>query len=217
MPAVESNAGKAAQEVAVKDVPESSNRRKPRATFEDEEFPRVFAAAVSGFTVVRPALLEVLETKIMNLRQSRQDEFASVASAQRRLEEEKDRLKFVERKLGEKIDSHERATEEYERARAVLIAARVDETNVTTADQKIAKRTSTTICENLVSTLAANVEANRCRRSGWDFKVKRQTVVVGKMEAELAAARAKYRSTCASIDAQLVSLSAGVDLIARLE
>ena len=198
-------------------LPESSARARPRLNVRDEGIPPVFAAAVSGFSVVRPALLEVVEAEIMKLRQTRHDKFALVATSQGRLEQEKERLKFMERKVAEEKRSHDRASEEHERAQQLLIAARADEANLTTPEEKIARAGFTRICDSLVRSVAHNLQSISYRHAGWDFKVNRQTALVAKLEAEVATTRADYRTTCSIIDAQIVKLSASVDLLDQLE
>ncbi|KAG0593968.1 hypothetical protein M758_UG036200 [Ceratodon purpureus] len=181
-------------------------------------FPPLLAADVSGLSVVRPAVLEILDSKIMKLRESRHDGFNVVAIAQRRLDEEMERLDFVTRKVHEKNESYEKASAEHNRARDMLALAIIDESNVNSADRKQSTRIfSTRICESLVQSWADNAMIADQSRGAWDFKFRRQSALVAKMQTDMTATRVTYRGSCTVIDAEIAHLHATIEFLNSLE
>ena len=84
-------------------------------------------AAINGLVSLSVGIQNLVEMETLRLEAARHDAFGPVTSISERLEEEKERLKHVTRKLMEKQASYDRAVVEYEQSRAVLAAAKEDE------------------------------------------------------------------------------------------
>ena len=153
----------------------------------------------------------------MKLRESRHDGFNVLATAQGRLDEEMERLDFFTRKLHEKNESKDKASGEHNRARDMLTMALLDESNINTAERKLSKRSFTRMCESMVQTWADIAAMADQSRAAWDFKLRRQSALVAKMQSDMGTTRANYRGSCTVIDAQIAHLHATLDFIKQLE
>ena len=99
-------------------------------------FPIVGAGAYAGLSTLRNKFAAIVNAEIAKLRQDRHDARSDITKCGERLHKEKDRLKYLNRKLGEKRDSHYIAAQEYKKARGVLVAARIDVADSETLHRK---------------------------------------------------------------------------------
>lgn len=93
----------------------------------NSDLTRIKNRAVTGLIRLRGSVENLVDEESMRLRGVRHEAFGPVANISLRLEEERERLKHVNRKLSEKQDSYNRAVEEYEHSRGVLVAAQGEE------------------------------------------------------------------------------------------
>ena len=137
---------------------------------------------VNALVHLRTIVSESVNAERMRLQAARHDAEKTVSNVRRRLAEEWERLKFIERKVREKSDSHDRAAAEFQRARDVLEAAKFDEGMPATKEQKISMKSFTKICENLVASWLENAGHAHSRLQAWEFKHKRQSERVEKSD-----------------------------------
>lgn len=168
----------------------------------------VDVAAINGLIKLRVSVGHLVDSEIMRLRSARHEAFSPVANISLHLEEEKERLKHVNRKQGEKQASYDRAVVEYEQARAVLLGAQDEGEPTATTGQTLQRKNFATTCESLVNSWYKHVELARKHVMAWDFKCKRQAMVLTKVNKKLSSADAKYRASCAQIDADVEDFQA---------
>ena len=163
---------------------------------------------VSALIFLRANVTVSLEAERTRLYMSSCEIGKTVKSIRGRLFAERDRLKFIERKVGEKSDSHNRAAKEFVRAREVLEAAKFDEEPPATHAEKKAIKTFIWVCEKLVQSWHNNCGAASSRLQAWEFKLQRQTERVTEVAEELAAAEAASKEKNRHIDMNLKHLKA---------
>ncbi|KAG0577512.1 hypothetical protein KC19_5G162000 [Ceratodon purpureus] len=173
-------------------------------------------AAAIGLILLRPSFSGMVETERQRFIEARHDIGQPVHTLRSELAEEKERLKFFERKVAEKTGSYERVSEQYGRARDVYAAARFDETQLASKEQKTAMKNFTKNCEILVTSWFENLEVANTRLASWEFKLKRQTERISKMCAELKAAEIVYAEKVEIMDNSVVNLEAVANVLADL-
>ena len=98
---------------------------------------------------------------------SSHDEKSHVAKLKSTLAVEKERLKYVNKKLVEKTDYHDRSVAELQRAKAVRIAAHQDDGNL---EQAAGRKAFVRMCESLESSWGQNVDIAKQQLNQWEFK-----------------------------------------------
>ena len=181
-----------------------------------EGFPIVGAGAYAGLSALRNKIAGVVDADMAKLKQDRADCRGDVAKLGSRLGEEKERLKYIHRKLNEKRDTHDRATEEYRKAHAVLVAARIDKTTTNSPEHARSKRAFVRICEALAQSWFENKKNSEHRLSAWEFRCRRQSEIMKKVQKELELAEATYADTVMHIDTETANLQSLAEVLQRL-
>ena len=179
-------------------------------------YPVVGAGAYAGLSTLRNKIAVIVEAEIVKLKQSREVAGADVEKLTARFNEEKDRLKFVKRKVEEKAGSYNRAIEEHERAQDVVTASHMDTMGPESADIATARAPFTKICEKLVNSLNDNKENCLLRLKSWEFKLRRQAAMAKKVQTELETAEALYADTVMGIDMEVANLQALAELLQQV-
>ena len=206
-------------DVPIKYEPGESSTRRDLAqptSKADAAFQTMTNSTFAGLSLLRPAIEVAVTTERNKLCMSSHDEKRDVALLKSRVIEENERLKYMNRKLAENVDSHNYACEEYEKARTVCMAAREDDGSLTDPEQVRGRKYFVRMCESLEKSWQQNVDVAKQRRTQWEFKSRRQTSLITKLKAELAEAKASYEAACAKIDSQLADLQAVLDLMKEL-
>ncbi|KAG0594647.1 hypothetical protein M758_UG096000 [Ceratodon purpureus] len=173
------------------------------------------ARVLPGLYVIKEGILPLLSSHCFSLRETRHTAAAEVHRAKDRQQEEVQRLRFVERKVAEKVAIHERALEEYEEAVHVLNAAREDRAAPVTMEEKLKKKNYLKNCEALVEFWAENLGIARERLTAWQFKNTRQIAIVGKLTDEAHTTEVNYMRTSNMIDVDIANLQAVSELLQR--
>ena len=183
----------------------------------DQAFQTMTAAAFSGLSLLRPAIESAVKAARNDLYQSLHDTKCGVSALKSKLIEEKERLKYVNRKLSGKKASHARAREGYERAQEVCAAAaRHNNIHSEDQDQTTFHKLFVQNYERLEKSWCQNVQEAETRKKRWEFKVQRQQAVIDKLVINLAEAEKNYNIDCARIDLNLKSLQAVLDLLKQV-
>ncbi|KAG0578021.1 hypothetical protein KC19_5G198400 [Ceratodon purpureus] len=173
-------------------------------------------SAAMGLILLRPSFNGTVEAERQRFIAARHDIGKPLHNLRSEIAEDKDRLKFLERKVAEKISSYERASEEYGQARDLYAAARFDQGQPASRDQKTAMKRMTKIRENLIANCFANLEGANTRLASWEFKMKRQNERIAKQTTELQAAEKVYAEKLTILDNSLVHLEAVAIVLADL-
>lgn len=163
---------------------------------------------VNALIFLRPNVTVSLEGERTRLHFSRLAIGKKVKSIRVQLNEERDKLKFIARKVAEKSDSHGRAHREFVRAREVLEAAKFDNDPPANDTEKKAIKTFIRMCEKLVKSWHDRCNVANSRLQSWEFKLKMQTERVDKISAELAAEDAIAKDKLRHLDMKLNHLHA---------
>ncbi|KAG0601200.1 hypothetical protein M758_11G092000 [Ceratodon purpureus] len=174
------------------------------------------ASTFSGLALLRHAIETAVKNARNDLCMSSHDKKCEVSNLKSKLAEEKARLKYMNRKLSEKTDSHVRARQEYDYARGVCVNARQNEGIVLDANHISAHKIFVRNCEVLEKSWAQNLELAEARRNSWEFKARRQTELITKMTANLEDAEKLYRDSCAEVDNNIANLESVMLLLAQL-
>ena len=161
--------------------------------------------ALYGLYLARKGVTHAVATERMKLREASHNTEKEVALLKVRLSEQKDHLKFLNRKLAEKNENYDRTSAEYERAHELYVAACKDGTS-NDFEQISARRAFKAMCETLDNSWFKNVDFAKRALSMWAFKVQRQTALVEKVTNELAEAEKQYAYVHADIDGELKHL-----------
>ena len=179
------------------------------ATNDGSEFVRIDSAVIAALFRLRGSVVNLVDAEKMRLQNDRHAAFAPVTKISSTVDEERERMKHINRKLAEKKESYDLAVAEYEQSRAFLAAAHHDEPEHPLTPGIIdQKKSILKMGETLMNSWYKNVQVARKRVGHWDFKSKEQTTVVMKASKELAAAEALYRQKCEAIDMELEEFTA---------
>lgn len=170
--------------------------------------PNMDPSAMKALHLLKGQVKKVVDGELNRLRSSRHLAFEPVADLAQRLEEEKDKLKHVLRKATEKQGSYERAVAEYDKSRAVVVSAGDEGGPHLNQDLNVGQKSFQNICESLVNSWKEDVDLAKKRVVTWDFKSKRQHMMVSKAQKELTAAEAKYQAQGFEIDSEMENLRA---------
>ena len=173
----------------------------------------LISSVIPGLLIIHDGIQQLVQTTQMTLRETRHAAFSEVHIGNDRLEEERKRLKFFERKLREVAASDIAVTQEYERARAVLAEAKNDQSAPSNLEEKKSKDKYLKNCEMLVKSWTGNVEKARERVAEWEFKSTRQVARVGKLTDDAHAADVNCRKTCHGIDKDIKHLEAVAEFL----
>ncbi|KAG0596252.1 hypothetical protein M758_UG237200 [Ceratodon purpureus] len=174
------------------------------------------SAAVNALVTLRPNVTSSVELELARLNMARHDCGKPVSDLRRRLGEERERLRFFERKVFEKSGSYDKALLEFQRARDVLDAAKLDEGAQSTRELKAARRSFTRRCEVLVESWYENVAVTYTQLDPWEFKMKRQSDRVAKAISDLTAAKEILKEELQFLDTSLSELTALANALANL-
>lgn len=194
----------------------SHTRRSLQPSKEDIAFLSMTKSTFAGLALIRGAMEQAVITQRNNLCMSSHNEKRDVAQIKSRLAEEKERLKYINRKLAEKTASHDRACDELQRARVVCATARQDNGIQTDLEQIAARKSFLRICEALENSWEQHVGIAMHQLNGWEFKSRRGVAAIEKLTAELAQAQTEYDAACVKIDSELADLEAVLDLLKQL-
>ena len=165
--------------------------------------------------LIRDEVLPLLSARTFSLREARHAAAAVVHRAKDRKQEEIERLRFFERKVSEKMTIHDRALEEYEKARHVLSTARDDRAATVNLEEKTQKAIYRKNCEALVKSWGITLDSAREGLALWQFKNTRQIAFVGKLTDEAHGAELTYRRTSDMIDVDISNLQTVSDFLER--
>ena len=174
------------------------------------------APALRGLMELRSEITTLLKKEKNRLKEALHATSFAVAEKQRRVNEEKDRIRFVNRKVLETREVNRKATEEHDRALEVLRTARASAHSVNSPDEKYSQTAYISNCESLVKSWAENLQVASESLSSWELKQKRQVVVVNRVSNELGAAEKKESETNTQITIKLTHLQAVADLLEDL-
>ena len=182
---------------------------QPRARL----IPALTIPAVEAMRVIRPTMVKSIETERMRLRAAAHDVKGDLERAITHLNQERDHLKFISRKVAEKTDKLDRAVEEHAKAHDMLVATKSNDNSAPNSEGKElgpGKNPMIKICENIVRTCSENVEKSHRSLSRMEFKRKRQAVIVDKAKEEVQESEKAKRDNAAQIENetfQMVALS----------
>ena len=191
----------------IQETEPSSSRRLCTEECSKRATAKLMAGVLPGLYVIRDGILQLVKSHEMTLKETRETAFAELHLANDRLEEERKRLHFVEKKVRETAASDISVTKEYEKAREVLTEALTDQSAPSNLDEKISRNKYLKNCESLVKAWTRNVEIARERVAEWEFKSTRQIARVGKLTDTAHAADVNCRKTCAMIDKDIEHLA----------
>ena len=172
--------------------------------------------AINALKLIRPTLTACVEAERTRVDMAIFGVGKTVSTIRRRLDEERGRLKCIQRKVAEKSEIHERAAKEFQRAQNVLDAATFDETIPPTVEEKAAMKAFTDLCAHLVQSWLANSGAAYSRLQSWEFKLKMQSDRVTGLEVDLSAAVATMHENRETLEKSLIYLQALSTVLANL-
>ncbi|KAG0575136.1 hypothetical protein KC19_VG321100 [Ceratodon purpureus] len=172
--------------------------------------PAMPKTTMAGMVAIRPGILKCIESERMRLRAAAHDVGRGLKRTMTRLNQERDHLKFLNRKKAKKSYAMDRAVEEHKRALEMLLAARSEEPQVTTSEKEHAprKKSIPKICDALVRSWAENVESSHRSLSRWEFNSRRQAVLVDKAKDDVQAAEVTKAADAAEIEVEIFQMHA---------
>ncbi|KAG0599762.1 hypothetical protein M758_12G176500 [Ceratodon purpureus] len=173
-------------------------------------------STATGLLLLRPYVNAAVEAERLRFIAARHDALKTVHLLQSSLTEERNRLKFFERKVAENTNSQMRASEEYSKARDVYAAANVDEVKCASKECKARMKNFTTLCETLVNSWYKNLEIANARLDIWEFKLKRQNERIAKLTSELTGAELTYGDKRIILENSLTNIQAVADILEEL-
>ena len=181
----------------------------------DNAFQTMTASTFSGLSLLRPAIESAAITSRNNLCAASHDAELEITALKSKFVEEKERLKYLNRRLSEKADNLRRAREEHDRACAVLRAARLHDVPLDGA-QVTSRKQFLRHSQALEKSLNQNVTDAENRKNTWEFKTRRQQVVIDKIMKNITEAEEKHKLDCAKIDSDLADIQAVLDLMKQV-
>ena len=173
--------------------------------------------ASDGLSLIRTQMAGVVNIEKMRLQQARHDYYRNADNLSSKLQEEKEKLKFFERKLLERSGTYDRLQEAANKANiALTVAKSACNTGSTKHEQMMDPKLMLTSCEVLVNSWSENLELSRERLHSWEFRCRRQTEIVAKLQADLSIAEGRYANCSEQFDYELDRLSTVSDLLRRL-
>lgn len=136
-----------------------------------------------------------------------------------RLNQDRDHLKFLFRKIAEKRDKLERAVEEHGQTHDMLVAAKSNDVAGSAHNAELkasANKPVVKICETLVRSWAENVETSNRSLSRWEFKARRQAVIVNRTKEEVEAAEISKAQNATKIEAEIFQMLALTQFVKEL-
>ena len=141
----------------------------------------------------------------------------AVPEKQQKLNEENQRLEFVNTKVAKKTASDRRVVQEYDGARDVLLAAQAQASSGNTREQKDSLNSFLLTCESLVNSWEENLQTSKTSLSSREFKSQRQGSVVTRSTNKLRAAKTKASDTKDKIHLDRAHLQIVFDLLDDLQ
>ena len=182
-----------------------------------EFVPDLLCSAMRGMLLVQSGMDDLVDTERNKVMEARHEALNKLRQSRERVKAEKERLKYVERKLVENRDSHNRVIAEFESARNVLSAAKLEEAETDNVQPKREAKAVLRICENLCKSLENSIAVSATRLAGWDFKNRRQTALIERLSEELSKEQDRYFIACNVFIGRLDHLQALKDLLAQIE
>ena len=198
----------------VVEVGESSARRSPLSTMENPlKFSNTETKVIPGLYSIRSSIIPLVTSERTKLQETRHMAFAGISKTKSRLQEEKERLAFVKRRLSEKSDLHATAAEDYEQARLNFVSAKTNGSIAATVEDKAVTAKIIENAEALVHSWYEVMDGAQHSRMEWELLANRQTVLINGLAGEALAAEEKYRETCGQIDSDIDNLRAVAKLL----
>lgn len=182
-----------------------------------EFLPELVCAGMMGLLLIRNRVEELVDQERDRMMEIRHDSLTTIRQTRSRVKAEKDRLRYIERKLAEKRNSHQRALKEFDSAQSVLLGAKLDRGEAVAMELKLEGKPAVQICEALCKSLNDNISSAMLRVAAWDFKKRRQSAITERLTAELDTAEAGYIQACHVTEGKLDHLEAVKELLAQLE
>lgn len=166
------------------------------------------ASAISGIVALRVTLTDALENERRRLVMARFEVEKPAGVIRRRLAEERDHLRCIDLKIVEKAGTQDRAADQYQRARDMLNAVKVDNTVAVTPDTILARKSKTKTCEEDVEAGLSNVVIAYAQLESWQLKRKRAAERVTSLLADLRTAEELQQKKQTILDNSLTNLQA---------
>ena len=187
----------------------------------DYDGTRMCRVVMNGLSLLRPGIIKLIDEKSVELRTARHFASGPVTTISLRLKEEEDRLRHVNRILAEKKNSRDRAVQEHEKSRVMLSTARdvardVELIKSFTNEMIDAAKSLVGFCESVEKSSCGNADVAHRVLGEWELKSHRLSVLVVKVNEELAAAEAKKHSDCCEIDKEMEKIVAVSRFLKRI-
>ena len=182
----------------------------------DETAAKLEKAAIEGLSLIRKQLAGVVEGEQAKLQEARHDAHNTANNLAIRLKKEKETLKLFQERVDEKAKSHVEMIEQHDKALTMLLAAKSEDLTSATDEEKEYRKTFIQRSETLVGSWYVNVDMARQRVECWEFKLRKQSTVVAKLSADLAAAESRYAAVVQQLDVEMGSLRAVSEFIRHL-
>ena len=196
----------------------SCSRKIPKTPDADGQNPDISLDSIlPALNVLRPGIIPLVEAEQRKLQETRHNAYAAVSKLKTRCREEKERAVQISRKVEERMVTHARAVQEYERARRVLVATMGEAENNACINGKQPHSNIIRNCEALVNSWYSNVKEARNRLQEWQLKSERHSIFMDRLKGEVTQAENDYRSTCESLDAKLAHFSAVTEFLQHIE
>ena len=169
-----------------------------------------------GLQQVRTVVSQGIQAEMLKLKESLHSAHLGLEKKQIRLHEERERLKFVKRKCTEEAGIHNRAEQEYARARGILMNALADNAGATSSEEMVEQGRYITNCESLCDSWAVNRNVAKLSLDAWQFKTQQEIAACSRGTNELAAAEEAHDDAVANIALRESQLKALSDLLMEL-
>lgn len=173
-------------------------------------------SALSPMALLRPSFLVAVNNERVRLQRVREDLGESVGRTRHCLTEQRERLNVLQRKVVEKSRSHDRAADQFRRAREYLKATKLDDGASTTKEPPSVKKPPNRMCEHLVASRLDNVAVSYSQLQFWELKMQRQKDVVARTSEELTAAEQSLQEKLEVLDTALGKLHSVANLLGGL-
>ena len=164
--------------------------------------------ATSALMALHTSIHCTMENERVRLIMAGYDVCKPVKMLRHSVNEERERLKFLEPKVAEKSGSHSRAAAGHKRALDVMNQSKRNLNRLSRTPQYSTAKALSKVGEDLVDSWASNKASAYSRLERWEFKLRRQRERVEKLKSELIAEEALLKEKNRKIDTSLKELQA---------
>lgn len=165
-------------------------------------------SALSALLVLRPSFKASVDHERTRLHMACLEINKPVRELRQCLDDQREQLRSLERKVTDKSRSHEKAAFELRRARDQLKTAKVNLVAQGTKDDTRTGRSSLRMCEQLVDLWTENVAFAYTQLTSWELELKMQKERVSKTKTDLTAARVLFKEKTVKLERSLAHLHA---------